>query len=467
MLTVFSNHKSRSCDGMDRRDFLRVGTLGLGGLTLSHFLQAKAQATQAGASYVRDKSVVFLFLSGGASHIETFDPKMTAPEEIRSMTGEVQTNLPGVTFGGTFPLMARNADKMAVVRSFTHPIGGHVQAIVHVLTGGTDRTGQGQEGFSIGSMCARLGGTNNPQTGLPSYTLLTADEVDRQYTNERGRVQSASRPGLLGPTYGPFDPTSGGGTASENMTLNIDGERFEDRVGLLRQLDRMQRQVDVQADQLDPFQQQAMNLIMGGGASRAMDLSRESPRTLARYDTSHIRIGHRTFRPSTLGRQMLTARRLIESGCRYVTVHSAGWDMHNDSNNPGIVTGMNMLGRSVDRAVSAFLEDITERGLLNDILLVISGDFGRTPRINRRGGRDHWARLGTLAFAGGGLNMGQVIGRSNSRAETPASTPVTPTNLLGTVMHTMFDVQQVRLQIGVPRELSAMIERAAPIEGLF
>jgi hypothetical protein len=253
------------------------------------------------------------------------------------------------------------------------------------------------------------------------------------------------------------------------MTLNIPAPRFEDRVGLLRQFDALNRQVDASAaaDVAEPFQQQALNLILGGDAARSMDLTQEDLRTLQRYDTGHIRIGHRTMRPSTLGRQMLTARRLIEAGCGFVTIHSAGWDMHADGNNPGIETGMNMLGRSVDKAVSAFLEDVEQRGLSDKILFVLTGDFGRTPRVNQRGGRDHWARLCTLAFAGGGLNMGQMIGRSARGIDVPATPPVSPNNLMGTILHTLFDVQQIRLRTDVPRDLSVLVERATPIEELF
>lgn len=469
MLTIFSGAGHKTCDGLSRRDFLRIGTLGLGGLTLPQLLQARAAAAATGRQYVHDKAVVLLFLSGGASHIETFDPKMDAPAEIRSMTGAVQTSLPGVAFGGTFPLLARQAHRMALVRSFSHTIGGHVEAIVHLLTGGTDPTGKGQAGFSMGSLYSRLRGTNHPVTGLPTYTLLTADEVDQQYRNERSRMAKGSRPGMLGATFGPFDPISGGGTAAQNMSLSIPAERFEDRMNLLQQFDDLNRVVDTRggAENADPFQQQAMNLILGGGAVRAMDVSREDRRLLERYDTSHIQIGHRTFRPSTLGRQMLMARRLIEAGCGFVTVHSAGWDMHNDSNNPGIEFGMNRLGRSVDRAVSAFLEDVEQRGLSDKILFVLTGDFGRTPRINRRGGRDHWTRLCTLAFAGGGLNMGQEVGRSGRHADVPTTTPISPTQMMGTIIHTLFDVGQIRLQADIPRDLSALAEQATPIAELF
>ena len=157
----------------------------------------------------------------------------------------------------------------------------------------------------------------------------------------------------------------------------------------------------------------------------------------------------------------------MNRGVGFVTVHSAGWDMHADGNNPGMVTGMEMLGRTVDKAVSAFLEDVDRLGLSDKILLVITGDFGRTPKVNKRAGRDHWARLGTLAFAGGGLQMGHVIGQSARGADVPATDPVSVSNLMATIMHTMFDVGQLRLETGLPRELTTLIEETEPIQQLL
>lgn len=443
-----------------RREFLKIGALGLGGLTLPGLLAARSLAAAAGEP-VKDKSVVFLFLAGGPSHIETFNPNMDAPAAARSMTGAVQTNVPGVSFGGTFPLLARHADKLAVVRSFQHPVGDHVKAIAHVLCGGNPTAA------SMGSIYAKLRGTNHPSTGMPTYALLSADEVDPQYRNERARIAKASEAGDLGAAYAPFDP-SGGSTILKNMQLNIARDRFDDRRELLSSLDAMKRQVDA-SDSLagvDKFTEQAYDLILGG-ASQAFDLKKESPSLREKYDTGMFNIGHKSFRKSTLGDQMLMARRLIEAGCGYVTVQAAGWDMHADGNNPGIEKGMEMLGRPVDKAVSAFLEDLESRGLSDKVLLIITGDFGRTPKINGRGGRDHWSNLCTLALAGGGLNMGQTIGQSAKGNDIPASDPITTEDLMSTVLHTLFDIGSLRLVRGVPRELMALVENGKPIEGLF
>ncbi|MFO0871273.1 MAG: DUF1501 domain-containing protein [Pirellulales bacterium] len=470
MLTLCSSSARGDDAGWTRRNFLRIGALGLGGWTLPDLLRIRAAARgAAGTEFVRDKSVVLLFLGGGASHIETFNPNLTAPAPYASVTGEVATSLPGVTLGGTFPGLARLAHRLAIVRSFQHPIADHVAAIIHVLSGGT-RAKADERGFSIGSAYARLRGANHPDTGLPTYALLTAPETDSQYRSEKSRVETGSNPGSLGPSYSPFDPA--GGRALDNMRLRLPLERLTDRRRLRQSLDGLQRDLDATGmmASLDRFEQQAVELVTNG-ASRAFDLSTEDPRVVERYDTSRYRVGNfdqrpQLVRPCTLGRQLLLARRLCEAGCGFVTVQSAGWDNHADGNNPNMFDGMNMLGPPLDRAVSAFLEDLDERGLSERILLVITGDFGRTPRINKRGGRDHWSRLCTLALAGGGLRMGQVIGQSSRQNDEPATEPLTPAHLTSTVLHTLFDVGRMRLVPGLPSELTRLAQDQPPIREL-
>jgi uncharacterized protein (DUF1501 family) len=468
MLTFHRSHPSRDCSGSSRRDFLRAGMLGLGGLTLPWLLRTRAEAAAQGEpGFVRDRAVVLIFLGGGASHIETFNPNMDAPEPYHSITGEVKTTLPGVTFGGTFPLLAQHAHKMALVRSFRHPVGSHEQAISHVLTGGTDVSGQARDGFSMGSMFARLRGTNHPGTGMPTYTLLSALHKDGQYAQEMKRVIVGSRAGTLGPACAPFTP-AGGGIALDNMQLKLPAEHLEDRRTLLRQLDALKRGLDARdADQgFDRFERQAVDLLTGG-AAQAFDLTREDPKLVERYDTRMFRCGKKVFEPSILGQQLLMTRRLIEAGAGFVTVQSAGWDMHADGNNPGVKDGMEMLGRPLDKALSAFLDDVQQRGMSDRVLVVVTGDFGRTPKINKNGGRDHWANLCTLALIGGGLNMGQVIGRSDRNNGVPASDPISTGNLMSTVMHTLFDVGTLRLARGLPVNLVKLIETHKPIEALF
>jgi len=457
---------TRDCSGLARRDFLRAGVLGLGGLSLAHLLAAKAAAKVRGNSYVRDRSIVLLFLGGGASHIETFNPNLTAPAPYSSVTGEVKTKIPGLTLGGNFPLLAQHTNQLAVVRSFRHENSNHPKAIIHMLTGGTDPTGDGKFGQSMGSVYARLRGPNHEGTGLPTYCLVSSEEVDGQYLMERGRIAAGSHAGDLGLAYAPFDP-SGGSQLLNNLNLAVAPDRLDDRKLLLNKLDNVKRAIDAGGNitGLDRFEGQALDMIVRG-AGEAFDISKEDPKLVERYDTSKFRVGKKLFQPSSLGKQMLMARRLVEAGCGFVTVQNSGWDMHADGNNPGIGPGMDMLGPPLDKAVSAFLEDITKRGLLDKVLLIITGDFGRTPTINARGGRDHYPGLSTLAFCGGGLAKGQIIGQSTPKNDAPASEPITLANLHSTVLHALFDVGQMRLDPGIPRDLARLAE-PKPIEELF
>ncbi len=459
MLDLLNDRRANTCDGRSRREFLRIGSLGIGGLSLPWLLRARAEAAAAGLP-VRHKSVVMVFCSGGISHIETFDPKPAGPAEFRSMTGDLATSLPGVAFGGTFESLSRLAHRLAIVRSFSHKEANHPKAIEQVFTCANTT------GASLGTIMSRLRGTSDPVTGMPSHVHLFTDEVDNQYNNEKGRMLKADGPGTLGAAYTPFYP-SGQGQANQNMQLRLPLDRLDDRRELRRSLDRLNHEVDASGSMqgLDKFEQQAFDLILGKSRD-AFDLAKEDQRLVARYDTRRYQTGHKQLRPSELGRQLLLARRLCESGCGFVTIQNPGWDMHADGNNPGIVKGMEMLGRPLDHAVGVFLEDLQSRGLEDDVLLIITGDFGRTPKINARGGRDHWPSLSTLCFAGGGLKMGQVIGQSASKADVPASEPIGLDHLLATVLHTVFDVGQLRLQVNIPRPIVQILERAEPIREL-
>ena len=457
MLTLQTNSSQRNCEGRSRRDLLRIGTLGLGGLALPDVLQAKSTAAP---GFVRDKAVVLLFLGGGASQIETFNPNMSAPSPFRSMTGEVKTNVPGITFGGTFPLMAKHADKMVIVRSYHHKHSNHSIAVPYVLSGGDLFSG------GMNSVYSRLRGTNHPASGMPTTSLVTAPDIGR-FANPKKRIVAGSQPGDLGSAYAPFNP-EGGGPAINNMTLNLPRVRLDDRRQLLGELDSLRRRTDADGTlaSVEKFQQQAYDVILGG-AAEAFDLSKEDPRTIERYDTSGFRVGEKKdeMRSCTLGKQMLLARRLVEAGTGFVTVQNSGWDMHGGSGNNfmTLASGMHMLGGPLDRAVSAFLSDLTDRGMLEHVLLVITGDFGRTPTINKNGGRDHWGNLSTLALAGGGLNTGQVYGQAARNNDVPHSDPVGVENLMSTIMNVLFDVGQLRVQRGLPQQLLGPIEQHKPI----
>jgi len=405
MLRIFTNRKARTCDGASRRDFLKVGTLGMSAVTLPALLKARSEAASAGRP-TNNKSVIWLWLAGGPTHVETFDPKMTAPAEYRSVNGEVKTPLPGVTIGRRFPQIAQHVDKMALIRSFAHKNSGHGGGTHWLMTGYNNRAadnGGVPNRPSIGSIAARALGPNNPVTGMPNYVRL-------------GNIR-ADGPAFLGKAYAPFDSR---GQAKQNMQLSIDGTRFEDRRNLLGGLDSLRRDVDHTGllSGMDAFEEQAYGLLLGD-SYKAFDLKEEDPKLVERYGKG-------------LGRQMLTARRLCSAGCSFVTISSGGWDMHGKIDN-----SLKKRAPQVDQAVSALIEDLHQRNMQDDVLLVITGEFGRTPKVNKNAGRDHWAPLSTLALSGGGLRMGQVVGESAPKVDVPATTPIGPQDLMATIFHVL------------------------------
>ena len=433
MLNLFFNRRHRNCEGASRREFLKVGTLGVGALGLPTLLRSRAEAAAAGRP-VKNTSVVWLWLGGGPTHVETFDPKMTAPEENRSVTGEETTSIPGVTIGGTFPKIASVADKMAFVRSFAHTNSGHAGGTHFVMTGYDNRQADngGVPGRpSLGSILSRVRGPNHPDSGVPTYVRM-------------GNI-FGDGPAFLGTGYAPFDPN---GQARKNMSLSVDESRVDNRRELLDALDNMNRAADRSGlmDGLDQFEQQAFNLVFGS-AQKAFDLKGEDPKIVEKYGKG-------------LGEQLLTARRLCEAGCGFVTVQYGGWDMHGN-----IGQAMKQRSPQMDQAVAAFVQDVYDRGQTENILLVISGEFGRTPRINKNAGRDHWAPLSTLALAGGGLQMGQVVGESASKLDVPKSTPITPQDLMATVFHVLGIDQKLQFPSPSGRP-TFMVEKGKPIAGL-
>lgn len=451
-----------------RRSFLRVGSLGLAGMSLPGLLSA-SRAAGAESGVLRDHSVVFVFLHGGPSQMETFDPKMTAPSEIRSATGEVKTSIPGVTFGGTFEKLAQRADRLSIVRSFTTGDSRHdIKPIVCEDTFNAN----------LGTVYSRVAGVNRSDNGMPTNALLFPRSVDpkrQPETKQFGRFDST---GALGSAFAPFIP-GGGGDLQQDMQLNLPMNRLADRRTLLNELDRLKFALEssVGSSGLDHLREQAFSTILGGVA-KAFDLSNEAPETIARYDTAPLmrpqdidkkwkNYNNYVDNGMTLGRQMLLARRLCEAGCGFVTVTTNFvWDMHSDVNNAGVVEGMRYMGLPLDHALSAFLDDVHERGLDRKILLVVCGEMGRTPRINARGGRDHWGGLAPLLLAGGGLPMGQVIGQSTRDLASPLSEPVTKRHLIATILHRLFDVGVLRVTRGVPRNIVQALESWDTIPGL-
>jgi hypothetical protein len=459
MLTIHDESR------LGRRDFLRIGSLALGGLSLPAWLSARAASSLSTATAI-DKSVIFLFLHGGPSQIETFDPKMSAPTGTRSATGEVKTVVPAMTFGGSFGKLARLADRVSIVRSFTTGDGNHDIKPV---------SGRDSFGANLGAVYAHLVGANHPETGLPTNAALFPRAVDpkaQQHTSAFGKFESV---GPFAASTTPFIPGAGG-SLQKDMQLKLPRQRIDDRRALLRTFDQARASLDARAEDFDASRTKAFEVILRG-ASEAFDLSNESSKTIDRYDTAPLvrpenidkkwrNYNNYVDNARSLGKLLLLARRLCERGCGFVTVTTNFvWDMHADVNNAPVEEGMRYMGGPLDHALSAFLEDVEARGLGEKILLVCCGEMGRTPRINKNGGRDHWGNLAPLLLAGGGLKMGQVIGQSDRIGGSPASEPVTIKNLIGTVMNTLFDVGKLRVIRGVPREVLEMSEYK-PIVGL-
>jgi uncharacterized protein (DUF1501 family) len=414
---IDTKHTRPKCDGSTRRQFLQVGALGLGGLTLAQLLRARAAASEAGQS-VPNTSVVLLFLDGGAPQHETFDPKPDAPQDYRSLFGSIPTSMTGVRFGSHFPKLAAKAHEMAILRTLTHRDGDHGGATHWMKTGNpwpAEALGQAavihQRHPSIGSVVARVRQPIHPQTGVPTYVRILSDH--------------GGYPGddavWLGQAYNPFRMGfNRGNQMLSNMNLAIPRDQLDDRLGLLQQFDNLDRTLDASgmAGAMDAFQQQAVNVVLGS-AREAFDLSRESDKVRDAYGPG-------------LGQELLLARRLCEAGAGFVTLNNGYWDFHG-----GIIPGCNNLCPKLDHAVAAFMDDVQARGLENNILLIVTGEFGRTPRVNGGPGRDHWAPLNDALLIGGGLRMGQVVGESDSRGGHVLSRPITPSELFATVFRVL------------------------------
>ena len=465
MLTFFDGQKP-----MNRRELLRVGTLGLGGLSLSSLLGVKALA-KGQPNPLTGKSVIFLFQQGGPSQHETFDPKPDAPSGVRSVGEVIPTSVPGTHFSGWMPRLAKLADKFTVVRSFSTENSGHnIQPIVS----------RSSREANIGVHYSRVAGVTRPNSGVPTNVVLFPRSVDAHVPGPEARGNiSATGPYSKG--FAPFIPGKGG-QLQDDMNLALSRDRFFERRKLLAGLDSLNRSVDLtgQVGALDEIQQQAAEVLLGGGVSAALDLSREDPRVLARYDTSRYKAGEKwnsvtrgtkgyyNAQAGTIGKLLLQARRLCEAGAGYVTIHAsyAGvWDMHADGNNLNMQDGMNAVGYSFDHAVAAFIEDCEARGLSDKIMLVCCGEMGRTPKLNKQGGRDHWAKLAPLMIFGGGFDGGRVIGQSDRMGGEPVTDAFNPRHLISTILRSVIDPGQLRLLPNVPKEVTELLDHP-PITGL-
>jgi hypothetical protein len=398
MLTFWGS-SNRFCDGVPRREFLRVGALGAGALslTLADVLRLQAAAPAAARARVGGpKAVIMIFLPGGPSHIDMYDLKPEAPAEYRGEFRPIPTNVPGIQICELFPRQARIMDKLAILRAVVGSDGDH--AAYQFLTGFRRRDMRP----ALGSVVSKL---EDGAIAMPPYVSL----------DRRGE----ETPSYLGAAHRPFVPS---GPALENLGLarGFDMERLKTRRSLLATFDTMRRDLDASGtlESLDEFTQRAFDMISSGAVREAFDLSKEDPRTVEAYGRA--------------GRKFLQARRLVEAGVKVVTLGYGGWDTHGDN--------FKTLRRQLpelDDAFASLLSDLDARGLADDVAVVMWGEFGRTPKVNNSAGRDHWEQTMSAVVAGGGLKMGQVIGETDGRAERPIDRPVTQQNIHATLYHVL------------------------------
>ena len=401
---------------MNRRGMLKLGALGLGGLALPDLLRLRAAEATAGKP-VADTAVILLWLDGGPSQFETYDPKPDAPDEYRGPWKAIKTKVPGVHFGELLPKQAELADKLAVIRSCAHKESGHGSAVKNLNTGYPHPPNTNEGTFlypSIGSTAAKV--REGARGKLPHYVCVPTVSVFK------GEVGGGA---YLGTAYEPFGVNPVDGPKAVQVPGELSVERLLNRKALLSSVDKLRRDVDASGamEGMDTFTRQAFEMVTGKAAREALDLSLEPARTRERYGTAGA-----TDRGHSWGQSMLLARRLVEAGVSFVTVGCGGWDDHGD----GITKNLPRRAPVYDTALSALVEDLHERGLNKKVLVLAWGEFGRTPRLNK-GGRDHWPNSMSVLFAGGSLKMGQVVGSTTEKGEKPKDRPLHPNDVLATV----------------------------------
>jgi hypothetical protein len=421
------------------------------GLTLDGWLRARAALAADGGSATagaKARSCILIWLAGGPSHIDTFDPKPEAPTDYRGEFQTIETALPGVRLSELFPQVAKALDRMVLIRSMTSPEADHDRAAHHMLTGYRPSPAVVYPGF--GSVVARLGEDSRPASTLPPYVAVP-------------QAPAFASSGYLTSAYDPFavgaDPNAPSFrvrdiTPPDELTL----DRLRRRRAMMDRLDRDARGVPETSltASRDRFTEQAYDLLTSDAAQGAFLIDREPEAARERYGRT------------TVGQACLLARRLVEAGVSFVTVNDngggcgLGWDTHAQN----FPTLRERMGPPLDQAVSALVEDLSRSGRLDQTLVLVAGEFGRTPRINANGGRDHHGRANSVLLAGGGLKCGQVIGQTDARAEAPADRPVTPSDLAATVYRALgIDPSQKLLSAdGQPIRL---VDPGQPLAELF
>jgi hypothetical protein len=409
-----TNCRGRSGEWVNRRAFLETTVAAGGaGLSLSRLLESRAASRQPGIA-ARDTAVIQIWLGGGPTQFETYDPKPEAPVEYRGPFGAISTSLPGVQICEVLPRHAQMLDKVAILRSVYHNSGDHDAGMYFCVTGKATKYQP-----ATGSSVARLRGPNRP--GMPGYVHLGFQPVTNLVFVPNFKAS------YLGGGYDPFYITDDPAESKfqvPNLQL-ADGvtiDRLGDRRALLAHFDRIRQQGDRSGamGSIDQFGRAAYEMVTGAAARDAFDLAREDEKTRARYGM------HRW------GQSCLLARRLVEAGVTFVTVnfdpHSFSFDQH-----VNIKQGMQTAGPRMDSAITSLVADLYDRGLDRQVMVIVWGEFGRTPMINAGGGRDHWGQVMSVLLSGGGLRMGQVIGSSNAKGEVPKDRPITPYDIVATM----------------------------------
>jgi len=430
MLKIDAGGTQRYCDGISRRSFVQIGAAGMASVGLPAILQAKEASAQRGIAR-KDTAVILVWLDGGPSHMDLYDLKPEAPAEYRGIWQPIPTNVAGIEISELFPRQAQVADKFSIVRSLHHNNGDHFAGGHIILTSRSGASGADQAGKypSIGSIAARSLGPRKP--GMPAYVAVP-------YAASIGLRPGYFGANYLGREHNPFE--TDGDPNSDNFkvqNLNLAGEmtlsRLESRRSLFQDFDRMRRDVDASGavEAMNRFQQDAYQLVSSEAARNAFDMTKENPQLREQY-------GRHSW-----GQSMLLARRLVEAGCTFVTVHLGGWDHHWD-----LKSGMENYLPRVDAGMATLFQDLSDRGLLDRTLVVLCGEFSRTPRMNNGGnggpplskgtpGRDHWGNAMFCLLGGGGIRGGQIVGSTNRLGEAPKDRPVTAGDLHATIYHVL------------------------------
>lgn len=424
MFTLWGNgNGKRFCDGMSRRNFLKIGAFGAG-LTLAEMLRLRALGASAKGTGTAGKSAIMIYLPGGPSHMDMWDLKPDAPKEFRGEFNPIATNVPGVQICEHFPLQAAMWDKLAAVRSIVSA-DEHSDSLV--TTGYTERVNRLSHHPGVGAVVSKLRGN---QGDIPPYVSLRGMTI-------------GTEPGYLGVAHRPFTP-NGPGLNDLRLPGGVNNDRMQDRKSLLSSFDTFRRDSDASGTVkgIDTFTARAFDMVASGGVRKALDLNREDPRTRDRYKGVD---------------QFLTARRLIEAGVGCVTLAYGGWDTHGSN--------FKTLKRQLpelDRGIANLVQDLHDRGMGNDVVTVCWGEFGRTPKINGNdGGRDHWSPVMSAMIAGGGLKMGQAIGSSTARGERPKDRPCTPCHVLSSIYHALGIDPALTFPSGSGRPMYILDEREA------